>query len=184
MFEFDISKWVPKFILDDKNGFAVAKAIEAAMQYLNTTISQSVDQFTEVEDMPEWRLDELAWEYNILYDYGAEIDLKRNWIADAIKNYASYGTPDAIIRYLKIAFDSAEVKEWWEYGGDPFHFNVTVIGQWSDEQNKWALKAIKGLKNSRSILDNIFFNSEDSVSQIKTGAATAGIEVVVNSETF
>ena len=37
MFTFDITKWVPRFLLNDKNGYALAKAIEAALQMMNDT---------------------------------------------------------------------------------------------------------------------------------------------------
>ena len=35
MFQVDITKWVPKFLLADKNGYAIAKAMEAGLQYMN-----------------------------------------------------------------------------------------------------------------------------------------------------
>ena len=93
MFELDITKWVPKFILADKNGYALAKAIEAGLQSANDIVSQGVDCITDVDAMPEWRLDEVAWEYNILYDYDADIATKRKWVSDAVQTYAIYGTP-------------------------------------------------------------------------------------------
>ena len=42
MFKFYVSRFVPKFILADKNGYAIAKAIEAAMQYMNKAIDTGV----------------------------------------------------------------------------------------------------------------------------------------------
>ena len=35
MFQFDVEQHVPSFLLSDKNGFALAMAIKAAMQYAN-----------------------------------------------------------------------------------------------------------------------------------------------------
>lgn len=155
MFTFEVKDWVPQFILDDKNGYAIAKAIEAAMQYLNTTILQSVDQFTEVEDMPEWRLDELAWETNCLYDYNADVETKRRWIINAIPYYRLYGTPKAIYNYIGSYFDSAEVEENWIYNGEPYHFRVIVDGEWNPSNEEWARKAIERAKNVRSVLDSL-----------------------------
>lgn len=155
MFAFDITKWVPKFILNDKNGYAVAKAIEAALQYMNDTISAGVDLISDYDKMPEWRLDELAWETNCLYDYKADIETKRKWIANAFPLYRLYGTPQAIIQYIGSYFENVELEENWLYGGDPFHFRVTVKGEWTPEKEAWANKAIENAKNVRSVMDGI-----------------------------
>lgn len=182
MFELDITKWVPKFILADKNGYALAKAIEAGLQAANDIVSQGVDCITDVDAMPEWRLDEVAWEYNILYDYDADIATKRKWVSDAVQTYAIYGTPEIIIKYLSAAFDTAYLEEWWQYGGDPFHFRVTVAGEWTDENDAWAQKSIAKTKNVRSILDNIIFNAGESTAEMSIACAVTGMEIQVTSK--
>ena len=90
MFKINIEQWVPKFILDDKNGYALAKAIEAALQYMNDKVEEGFNCLTNTDEMPEWRLDELAWEYCCPYDYSADITAKRRWIHDAEKLYSMY----------------------------------------------------------------------------------------------
>ena len=81
MFVFDVTKYVPQFLLNDKNGYAMAKAIEAGINYMNTACLNGTKLIYDVDTMPEWRLDELAWEYNLVYDYTADIDVKRDWDA-------------------------------------------------------------------------------------------------------
>ena len=94
MIEFDISSLIPKFIMQDKNGFALAKAIERGVQMFNEIIQDSIDCILDVDKMPEWRLDELAQEYNILYDYTADVETKRKWIAKAGWYASMYGTTE------------------------------------------------------------------------------------------
>lgn len=155
MFTFNTEKWIPRFILNDKNGYAIAKAIEAAMQYLNDTVLRDVQRFTDPSKMPEWRMDEFAWEYNILYDYGSDIETKRKWIQQANRMNRIYGTPEAIYQYLGGYFDSLDVEENWVYGASAYHFRVTVEGEWTPENEAWANKAIASAKNVRSVLDTL-----------------------------
>ena len=60
MIKFDVTKNVPKFILRDKNGYAIAKAIEAGIQKMNDIVEEGVSYIEDTEAMPEWRLDELG----------------------------------------------------------------------------------------------------------------------------
>ena len=177
MIDFDIRDIFPRFILEDKNGFAMAKAIEAGMKYFLERVQGGLDCIQDVEKMPEWRLDELAWEYNILYDYDADVEIKRSWIRNARDFYAKYGTAEGIVQYLRAAFDSASVEEWWQYGGDPYHFRVNTTGEWSVENDAWARKSIAAVKNVRSVLDAITFNAGEAVTEILTLAAPCGITI-------
>lgn len=158
MIEFDITKFVPKFILQDKNGYAIAKAIEAGLRLMNRILSDGVKCITDFDEMPEWRLDELAWEYNIPYDYSADVEIKREWARNALSLSKLYGTPEGIERYMEAYFNGATVEEFWEYDGDPYHFRVRFPGGWTPEKVAWATKAINDVKNVRSILDSYFFD--------------------------
>lgn len=52
----------PRFLLEDRNGRAMAEAIRAALTLLCGTARQGLSTVTDVKSMPEWRLDEMAWE--------------------------------------------------------------------------------------------------------------------------
>lgn len=177
MFTFNIEQWVPKFILNDKNGYAIAKAIEVAMQTMNDTVAEGLACITDFDTMPEWRLDELAWEYNCLYDYNASIEVKRDWIKNASHFYLTYGTPAGIIQYLKSVFGSVSVEEAAQYGADPYHFRVVVTGEWSQASDEWAQKAVDATKNVRSVLDNIIFNSGGTQIPLNVAAAPCGVDI-------
>ena len=155
MFRFDIEQFVPKFILRDKNGYAIAMALQGAITYMNDLIEDSVDIVTMIDAMPEWRLDEMAWELNCLYDFKADIETKRNWIKNAIPYYRLYGTPQAIRQYISSYFDNIELEEYWQYGGEPYHFRILVEGDWTPENEAWARHAAATAKNVRSIMDSI-----------------------------
>lgn len=155
MFQYKADRFVPQFILNDKNGLALAKAIEAALNMMNDTVLAGLRCATDYDYMPEWRLDELAWEINCLFDYGAPIDVKRKWIKSAYPMYRLYGTPVAIYQYIGSYFDDIDLEEWWDYRADPFHFRLTVEGEWTPENEEWARKALRTAKNARSVLDSL-----------------------------
>lgn len=155
MIQVDISRLVPVFLLNDKNGLALAKALEKGMQLFCKTVQSGIDTAIHVDKMPEWRLDELSWELGCLYDFDAHVDSKRVWIRDAIPLYTSYGTVEAIYKYLSGYFEDVEVEESWQYRGEPFHFRVTVCGELTDAKEQWAKRAINNTKNVRSVLDDL-----------------------------
>lgn len=169
MFQFDITRWVPRFLLNDKNGYALAKAIEAALQMMNDIIDDGVNIVIDYETMPEWRLDELAWETNCLYDYHADVETKRKWIVNAIPYYRLYGTPQAIYKYIGSYFDAIDVEENWIYNGNPYHFRVMVDGVWNPANEAWARKAIDKAKNVRSVLDSLAIGSKSYIALMAEG---------------
>lgn len=163
MIDFTIHQLFPDFILADKNGYAMAKAIERALQIMCSNIQTGIDNLQDIEKMPEWRLDEMAWELGCLYDHNANIETKRRWIKDATPLYAALGTPQAIYNFLEGFFEQVELEEYWQYHGEPFHFRVTVSGEWNDANETWLRRAIEASKNVRSVLDNIALGSGTTI---------------------
>lgn len=167
----------PRFILEDTDGFAMCKALEAGLNYFLEKCNEGLKLVLDVDSMPEWRLDEMAWELNCLYDFQADVDIKREWIRNAYKNYRIHGTAEGIRQYLAIYFGESSVSEFWEFGGDPGQFNVVVSGLRSDENEAWIRKAVAKAKNVRSELNNIIYNGGASTFSIVAGANCCGIMI-------
>lgn len=164
MIEFKIHQLFPDFLLADRNGYAMAKAIERALQMMCETIQTGVDNLQDIDKMPEWRLDEMAWELGCLYDHNASIATKQRWIRDATPLYAALGTPQAIYNFLEGFFEQVELEENWQYAGESFHFRVTVSGEWNSANEEWTRRAIASAQNVRSILDDIAIGSGTVIS--------------------
>ena len=160
MFQVDITKWVPKFLLADKNGYAIAKAMEAGLQYMNDVAAAALALITDCETMPEWRLDELAWEYNLPYDYDADLEVKRNMIRGAYESYRMWGTKTGIENYLKARFSYARIATAWDYWGHAYHFRAELTGSCIAENDTWVKNAIERVKNVRSVLDSVHYEEE------------------------
>lgn len=163
MIDVDIRNLVPAFILGDRNGYAAAKALETGLKMFCRILQDGIDNAIHIDNMPEWRLDEMAWELDCLYDHEADIENKRAWIRDAVPLYASYGTIKAVYLYLSGYFTNVEAEENWQYGGEAFHFRITVDGEWTDAKEQWAKRAVADIKNVRSVLDDISVGSSEMI---------------------
>lgn len=180
----NITQIFPRFILDDKDGLALCKALEAGLNYFISHCREGLALVLDVDSMPEWRLDEKAWELNCLYDYNADEEIKREWIRNAYRSYRIHGTAEGIRQYLAIYFGESVVNEYWEFGGDPGQFNVTVTGLRNEENEKWIRKAVTKAKNVRSELNNIIFNGGECDIAAKTSAAIVGRAIRVDVKMY
>ena len=108
---------------------------------------------------------------------GIDVEVKRGWIKNAEKYYSVHGTPAAIYNYLTPYFDAVSVEEAWQYGADPYHFRVTVSGEWNGANDEWAKKAVATAQNVRSVLDAIIFNSGGAETGVNIAAAVCGVEI-------
>ena len=160
MIDFDIAQIFPKFLLNDRNGLALAKAIEAGLNYFLAKCQDGLDTLLDVDKMPEWRLDELAWEEDIRwYDGSATLEQQRQTVLDARKTYARLGTPDAILRAINGIFGAGRVEEWWEYSGDPYHFKIYVTDETAATSKRELLLSMLAIAaNARSVLDEIIYS--------------------------
>ena len=179
MMDIDIRGLVPRFILRDQNGYAMAKALEAGLNAFLAVAQGGLDTWGNVDKMPEWRLDEMAWEYGIPFDYTADAEVKRAWIRDAWALSRLYGTLDGMRRYLAGYFDGAEVVEAADYSGDPYHFRIDLTGEWNAAKVAWAQAAAEATKNVRSVLDGmrVLVPEIKALHQLYVGLALYGAEM-------
>lgn len=168
----------PKFIYDDETGYAMCKALEAGYKYFLEKAEDGVDCILNPDKMPEWRLDEMAWELNCLYDSDADVEVKREWINNAYKSYRIHGTAEGVRQYLKYYFGESSITELT--GTNAFKFDVAVSGLRSDENEAWIRAAVEKAKNVRSILRNIIYNGGESTFSIAAGANCCGVLIVDN----
>lgn len=177
MMNSSVNQLFPSFILSDKNGYAMARAIARALQIVCDTVQDGIDTVMRIDKMPEWRLDELAWEFNITwYDYAASIDEKREQIKGAMSYYDRLGTPAAVRRAISDVYGAGYVSEWFEYGGEPYHFkvyttNVSVL----HENRERFIKLLDKVKNVRSVLDNLYYNGNSSAAKLYAATKCTGV---------
>lgn len=122
--DIDILKLLPAWMREDNSIQAIAsgcnkitKAIEARLRLLS--------RWNHLDQLSESELDAMAWDLNILwYDSTAPIKTKRAVIRNSDRVYAKLGTRYAVEQITTDYFGSGKVREWYEYGGKPYHFKV------------------------------------------------------------
>lgn len=135
------------------------KLAESIVKSIVETVvdSNQAKVLSRVDELPEDVLDMLAYDLKVdWYEPKAEIKYKRQAIKESLLVHRYKGTKYAVETALHSLFKSAEVQEWFEYGGEPFHFMVTVYGSTRAKLGKLYLK-IQYAKNLRSVLDTVEF---------------------------
>lgn len=114
-----------------------------------------------IDKMGDALLDTLAWQYHVdFYEVNASLTEKRHMVKESIKVHRIKGTPQAIEAACKSRAKEIEVKEWFEYGGEPYHFRVVIVdGDLSDEDSLAKTSDIvEKTKNVRSWNDGVIYS--------------------------
>lgn len=159
MTKLDITHMVPNFLLNDQNGWAIAKAIEAALQYFYEKVEGGISTALDPDKMPEWRLDELAEDENLFwYDFDATLDAKRETVKNARSIYATLGTKAGVERAARNYADDARVEEWFSYGGNPAYFRLYTRNPSAGENIHAMINSVNSVKRLSSVLESIYID--------------------------
>lgn len=159
----EIYRLYPPVLKDDKDFSAIGVAL--TIQLLkNAELAGREIIYPEIDKLPESVLDALAYDFNVeWYDYEGTLEEKRNTISGCMNIHKSKGTKGAILTALKSVYDDVQVQEWFEYGGEPFHFKIIIKHSHSGfEKLTRLLQKVKYYKNARSYLDETIFEMDMS----------------------
>lgn len=138
----------------DKEQLADAIAAELIKTVIQTDYAAV---FPRIDEQPEEVLDILAADLKIdWYEVDAPVWNKRQAVKDCILVHKYKGTKYAVETALRSMYNSAEVQEWFEYGGEPYHFQIKVYGSSGSGLKTLYLKILYA-KNLRSVMDDIKF---------------------------
>lgn len=122
--EAEILKLLPAWMRDDGSVKGLAEGTDEVTRALAARI-KLMSRWNQIDQLSEAELDEMAWELNIQwYDSTAPIETKRAVIRNSDRVYAKLGTPYAVAQIIADYFGTGEVREWYQYGGKPYHFKV------------------------------------------------------------
>ena len=141
---------------EDKEKMAESTA-PILSQIVSDTDKASI--FTQIDTLPEWLLDVLAFDFKVdWYDYEGTIDEKRKTIQECIFIHKYKGTKYAVETALQSVYSKVAVSEWFEYGGEPFHFSVTINDTTNVMEKRVRIpEKLQYYKNLRSVLDSVTF---------------------------
>ena len=112
--------------------------------------------YSHIEDLDEAVLDILAYDLKIdWYDYEATVDVKRRVVKDSWYVHHRMGTRSAVEKAISDVYPFSVVEEWFEYGGDPYHFRVVLDADHSEPiPVDKAMDQIRIFKPARASMDD------------------------------
>lgn len=137
-------------------GYAIMKANQRALDLLEQSMV-----YAGIDSLPEPILDVLAIELRALYyENDLDIEKKRKIIKNTLYLHSKAGTPEAVSQMIEYVFGGGVMAEWFEYGGEPYHFKVDTSAILTEDINEKFGKLIRRVKNIRSHLDQIVIRRE------------------------
>ncbi|MDE5759223.1 MAG: phage tail protein I [Allobaculum sp.] len=154
-------KLLPVFMRKDKDVIALSQAMDNALRDTNDHL-KTASGWNAFDKLTEAELDEMAWEFDVdWYDYGASREVKAAQIKSAQLIKQRRGTTWAVSQIVSDVFGAAYVKEWPEFNGNPYEFDVvTTNPQITQEKYDQVVLLINKAKNVRSILRQIYYTNE------------------------
>ena len=152
-----------KSTLTDKTTKWIYESIDYAIkQQKNRIISKF---FLDIDKLSETEIDYLLWEYHVDYvGENASLESKRELVKIAVIAHFNKGTLGSVKAICKILFGNAEIKEWFEYGGQPGYFKISTFGELKDEKDYLkVLDVVNEYKNERSWLEALTFERSSNL---------------------
>lgn len=157
---------LPSSLSADKTVSDIIKAIDGIFGGIDAEV-RKIRLYENLDEQPAEVLDLLAWQFHVdFYDYDYSNEVKRELIRQSIAWHRRKGTPVAVEEMVSTIYSSAEVVEWWDYGGTPFHFKVNIYGEEITDPAKLnnLRDSVFAVKNARSIFDGFeFYAKKESI---------------------
>lgn len=164
-----------------ENMLELAELCDKLLQDFNAKILR-VLIYPAIDTLPSELVNALAVQFHVdFYDKSLSLDARRTLVKTGIAWHKIKGTPAAVEMVLKSVFNSSEVSEWFDYGGDPYFFRILARGMKDEKSAEVWLKLVWAAKNVRSWLEKLILDITPEVDDthvflglfpIQTGANT------------
>lgn len=150
--------FLPNFLKNHPDVVAITTVVDNRIQELISRFDR-LELLKRIEDgtLTDEEIELLLWERHVDYfDESLSINQKIELIKNAIVSHYKKGTKANLDKVLKIIFGELTLLEWFEYGGDPFHFKIVIMdNQPSDEIIAKLNRTVEEYKNCRSFFEGI-----------------------------
>ena len=153
---------LPPNLLADKQIHAAARALDDELQKI-TVATRNALLLPRLDELSEEVIDLLAWQWHVdFYEPSADIATKRQLVRESIAWHRIKGTKAAVEKMTQTVFKGGVITEWFEYGGEPYHFRIDVLNapNMTEENRERLLAVVNASKNTRSWLDEVRFQRE------------------------
>ena len=168
---------LPAALQKDPSAVALAEAMADLLARRPEEIEQ-LRIYPVIDRLDERLLDILAYDFKVdWWDSEYSLEEKRRTLKDSWRVHKLLGTKAAVEMAISAIYPRTTVLEWWEYGGEPYHFrldiNITNDSIDSVKQCR-VLERLNFYKSLRSHNDGVTYFVEAGAASIKTGT-TAGL---------
>ncbi|MCE5199913.1 MAG: phage tail protein I [Armatimonadota bacterium] len=118
---------LPQNLSTDEVLSAILNATDTYWQELAVAIP-TLAILATIDQQPENVIDDLAWQFHVDYwNAGWDLATKRTAVKNSFRLHKLAGTRGAVNDLIRIIWgDGAIVSEWWQHGGEPGTFDVTL----------------------------------------------------------
>jgi phage tail P2-like protein len=177
---------LPPVLANDPEVAAMAAALDPELQLITQQIRETLI-LSRIDELPEEVITHLLWQFHITNPEGAGLAVtlqeKRDLVKNALKIHRMKGTKAALERVLELLNMQGVISEWFEYGGEPYHFRIDVLDVNTRGITEGMLEQLDRLiyayKNARSWLERISISLTGQGKILVAGATLAGEEVTV-----
>ena len=118
---------LPQNLLRDEQIKAAAQALDAELQKITAATKEAL-LLPRLDELPEAVIDLLAWQWHVdFYEPNMSLKTKRQLVRESIAWHRLKGTKAAVEKMVQAVFRGGVVTEWFEYGGEPYHFRVDIL---------------------------------------------------------
>ena len=142
--------------------------------------------YLAIDTLEEPLLDILAYDFKVdWWDADYSLEEKRRTLKDSWRVHKLLGTKAAVETAISAIYPDTKVSEWWEYGGRPYHFkiSVNVSGETIEsEKLRQVLARVRYYKNLRSHNDGVTYFMRAAEARAVSCAASLGSRMCVGVE--
>ena len=157
IFTVNFTDYLPDVLKNDPKMKALADAVTKQLLEVSGNIDD-VLIYSRIDELPEELLDILAYDMHVdWYDYAFPMHVKMEIIKSSVRVHKKMGTKYAVETALKALYPKSKIEEWFEYGGEPYHFRVVLNAESENVQinMKKMENEIKLYKRLSAHLDSI-----------------------------
>jgi phage tail P2-like protein len=177
---------LPDVLKNDEAMNAIASTIADALAARTSEIERILI-FSKINTLSEDLLDILAVDFKVdWWDGDYTLQQKRDTLLESFGVHRILGTPAAVENAISAIYPKSEVTEWFEYGGDPFHFKLLIDSTFegvAPAKHQRVLDRVAFYKNLRSHLDGVEYTYLSSgEATIVCALACEALEMTITAE--
>ena len=171
---------LPPALRTDPSVVALAEALGEVLAVRPAEIDR-LRIYPAIDTLDEPLLDILAHDFKVdWWDPEYSLEEKRRTLKDSWRVHRLLGTRAAVEMAISAIYPHTQVLEWFEYGGEPYHFrldiNITNDHIDSDKQRR-VLERLNFYKSLRSHNDGVTYFVEAEPAVVKAAASAPGLHV-------